>query len=153
MIEFATPIPSQKLPRPTSTLAKLGLAFERKFIRALRESTPRGIFVENNPWYSYVEDEVTRTCSPDFLIIDEIDGYGIVGEIKLNRTPLALQKLNDLYVPLLNSCSRKSGISFKPVVIVKNLTTDSPRPQPRLTWAFNAIEPLFHWPGLGTVLW
>jgi hypothetical protein len=153
MIEFATPIPSPKMPKPTSPLAKLGLAYERKVVRALRESAPAGIFIEPNPWYEYSDEAGTHVCSPDILIIDEGEGYGIVAEVKLNWTPLAIQKLSELYCPIMNYFSQTSGIAFKPLVITKNLTPESPRPQPRLTWAFNANVPLFHWPGLGSVLW
>lgn len=152
MIEFATQIPSQKLPRSSSSLAKLGLAYERKLLRALRESIPVGMHIYNNTWYKYVIDGEEKICSPDFEIVDLMNEYIIVGEIKLNWTPLAHQKLRELYCPVINICS-PPGIVSKPLVIVKNLTPESPRPQPRLTWAFNAEVPLFHWTGIGSVLW
>lgn len=151
MIDYAKEIPAQKLPRPTLTVAKLGVAFEKKFIRALRDSAPKTVTITANPWFEYSIDGETRICSPDFVICDPEFGYGIVGEIKLNWTPLARQKLTELYCPVLSKCSL--NIPYKPLVVCKTLHPSSPRPQPRLTWAFNAKDPLFHWPGLGTVLW
>src|SRR5215469_9962023 len=151
MIEFATEIPRRTLPKPTSNLAKLGLSYERKLVKALDESAPPGISIVHNPWLEYrrTGDEL-KTCCPDIIIVDEAEGYAMVVEVKLNWTPLALQKLRDLYVPVLNHVGRKFNYKNKPLVIVKNLTPDSPRPQSRLTWAFNAETPLFHWSGLGS---
>jgi hypothetical protein len=151
VIDFAQTIPPQKLPKPTNNLAKLGLRFERKFIKALAESAPGDVYIISNPWFEYRLDGATHVCSPDFVICDATYGFGIVGEVKLNWTPLAAKKLEDIYCPVLSLCS--NNIPFKPLVVVKALTPESPRPQPRLTWAFNAIDPIFHWTGLGSVLW
>jgi hypothetical protein len=151
VIEYAKTIPPQPLPKPTNNLAKLGLRFERKFIKALVESAPANIYIISNPWFEYRLNDETHVCSPDFVICDETYGFGIVGEVKLNWTPLAAKKLADIYCPVLSYCS--NNIPFKPLVVVKSLTPESPRPQPRLTWAFNAIDPIFHWTGLGSVLW
>lgn len=151
MIEWATTIPDQKLPRPNNTLAKLGVRFERQFQKALRASAPSEVQLIFNPWFQYSVDGQTHFCSPDFVICDTVYGYGIVGEVKLNWTPLARQKLTDLYCPVLSLCSM--NVPYKPLVVCKTLTPEAPRPQPRLTWAFNAVDPLFHWTGLGSVLW
>lgn len=154
MIYSASRTFARTLPKAAGIPARTGVAFERKFIRALTSSSglPKGLVIEHGPWFEYRQsnDPEPHVCSPDFLINDTDFGYTIVGEIKLTWVPEAFLKLKNLYCPVV---AQALGGPTRPLVIVRNLAPDSPRPQPSLSFAFTAIDPLYQWLGHEPLCW
>jgi hypothetical protein len=138
-------IPNLPTPRPPSPAARLGLTYERKFWRAISRDFP---MAEHNPAFRYfAPDGSSHCCVPDILL--PFDSEIIVFEIKLSWTPLAIQKLRELYCPAVESAL---GLRTHPIVVVKNLRPESPRPQSTIARAVLARDPLLHWIGKGPIL-
>lgn len=152
MILSATRTAPRSLPRPANAAARSGLVFERKFAAALADSLPPPINLERNPWFEYRDSKVQGLlcCCPDILLFDEECGFYIVIEVKQTWTALALEKLNNVYCPVLR---RALDAPIKPLVAVKNLTPQAPRPQSTVTFALLSNQPLIQWLGRGGVSW
>lgn len=147
MILSAQRTSPRALPISARSQAKLGLAYERKFIKTLKESPgrPPSVGIEHNPWMSYRDASgTTQFCCPDGLIIDSKFEFILVLEIKLTWTPEATVKLQELYCPVV---ARALGVPAKGLVICRNLLPDSPRPQSSLTFAAMSATPLYQWLG------
>lgn len=135
--------------RASNAAGYVGLLYERKAVKMLRAVLPRSMKLEHNSWFYYTASEgVQSACCPDVLIHDDDFGYTIVVEIKNTWVPGAILKLKALYCPVV---SRALGRPTKPIVLVKNLTPDSPRPQPTLSFGLLSAEPLIQWLGRGTI--
>jgi len=149
--EFCTAL---VLPVATTPLAKRGVAYEKKWGKALLKSCPPYAKIQISPWFRYDVKEGFTTnsgvCCPDFLI--ETPSWFAVGEVKLFWTPLAQRKLNDLYIPVVNA-ALKGKYEIRGLVVCKTLTPESPKPTSFLAKATEADDPLFHWTGDGPVLW
>lgn len=153
MILTAKQIPPIRFPkRPQSRAQKFGLSYQRKFTAALRSSTPKGIEILPTPWFSYADQTTAGLiCSPDVILVDREEGFGVVIEIKTTYTPLALQKLRDLYCPVVTKALR---LPTRPVVVVKNLLPGCPPPKLTLISAIATQgDPLFQWIGQGPIQW
>lgn len=152
MILSAKQIDPKTLPRPQTTVAKNGLGFQRKFTRQFAQSAPEGFVAVPEPWFEYVDNRSPQPliCCPDLIARDLDFGFWLVIEVKQTWTPLALQKLRDVYCPVV---AKAFGKPAKPLVVCRRLTTDSPRPQPTVTFALVADNPLIHWTGQGPILW
>ena len=122
--------------RGRTMAAKFGLRFENSLGRALEQLKS----VEHNPWFEFRDASGFRCCSPDFLI-DDGDCL-IVVECKYTYTPLALQKLKALYIPVISLALNKCA---HPLVIVRNLTPDSPFPHFNIGDAICHNSPLYQW--------
>lgn len=135
--------------RASNAAGYQGLLFERKTGKMLKSVLPRSMRLEHNPWFYYTASEGVRSaCSPDFLIHDDDFGYIIVIEVKTTWVPGAILKLRALYCPVV---SKALGRPTKPLVLVKHLTPDSPRPQSTLSFGLLARDPLIQWLGRGTI--
>lgn len=156
MILKAARITPPKFPRQTRTPAqRAGLAYQRKFTTEFRKSTPKSIEIQSVPWFSYLDVQAANgqhwlICSPDLLAIDTENKFVIVIEVKTTYTPLAFQKLRDVYCPVV---SRALELPCKPLVVCKNLIASCPRPAPTISFALLSREPLFHWIGQGPTQW
>lgn len=153
MILKATQIPPVKFPkRPQSRAAKYGLSFQRKFTQALKATAPSGISVQPNLWFNYVDQTGSSLiCSPDIVLVDREEGFAAVVEVKTTYTPLALQKLRELYCPVV---SKALSLPTRPIVAVKNLVPGCPPPRLTITSTIATQgEPLFQWIGRGPVQW
>lgn len=114
----------------------------------LRSILPSTMILENNPWFYYETETEKSACSTDALIFDMEFGFIIVVEIKNTWTPLAIQKLNGLYCPVVRKVFNKPT---KPLVIVRNLIPGSPLPKLSITSALLSEVPLVQWFGSGTL--
>ena len=118
-------------------------------MKMLKETLPKSMKLDHGPCFYYAASEgVSGACQPDVLIHDEEFGYTIVVEIKNTWVPGAILKLKALYCPVV---SRALTRPTKPLVLVKNLTPDSPRPQTTLSFGLIAPNPLLQWLGRGTI--
>jgi len=69
-------------------------------------------------------------------------------EVKLTYVEIAFEKLKNLYLPVVN---KAFGIPVIPLVIVKNLTTFSPKSSPNLSKAIQLKLPLLNYLGSGPI--
>lgn len=135
--------------RASNSRGYIGLLYERKAAKMLKTVIPKSMTIEHGPWFYYTASEgVSGACQPDILIHDNDFGYIIVVEIKNTWVPGAIMKLRALYCPVV---AKALGRPTKPLVLVKNLTPDSPRPQPTLSFGLVANNPLIQWLGQGTI--
>ena len=153
MILSAARIQPRSLPRPKTLAARRGLGFQRKFVKQFETNLPAGFTVESEPWFEYTDSRSPgekQICCPDLLAFDSDNGFYIVIEIKQTWTPLAIQKLRDVYCPVVRTAQ---GGPARPVVVAKTLIPTSPRPQSTVSFALLSDEPLIHWTGNGPILW
>jgi hypothetical protein len=135
--------------RASNSRGYVGLLYERKAVKMLKDTLPKSMKLEHGPWFYYEASEGFHgACQPDALIHDDDFGYTIVVEVKNTWVPNALTKLNTLYCPVVE---RALGRPTKPLILVKNLTPDSPRPQPTISFALVSAQPLIQWLGRGAV--
>lgn len=102
-------IPNSK-PSSLSSSKQAGLRLEKQLQAALPGSI-RG------QWFSYQDDNGPGVCQPD-LLYPFLPYFLCVIEIKYTLVPGAHQKLNSLYIPVVQAALRKPCAG---VVIVKNL--------------------------------
>jgi hypothetical protein len=155
MILRARQITAPKFPRQKHTPAqRAGLTYQRKVTTALRALAPKRIDIKPTPWFTYCDtidgENKWAICSPDILLIDQQFEYIIVIEIKLTFTPLAFQKLHDLYCPVV---SKALIWPTHPLVICKRLGASDPLPRLTLLSALGSKEPLITWLGQGPIQW
>jgi hypothetical protein len=135
--------------RASNARGYVGLLYERKAVKMLKSILPKSMSLEHNPWFYYTASEGTSgACCPDILIHDNDFDYIIVIEIKNTWVPGAIEKLRALYCPVVAKALERPT---KPLVLVKNLTPDSPHPQPTLSFGLIATNPLIQWLGRGTI--
>ncbi len=156
MILHATQI---KRPNfPTKRLAKRqrsGIVFQNRFTKALEKNLPGDIGSIPEPWFSYADTKSKSEnkwgiCSPDIVLVDTENKFILVIEVKTTWTPEALEKLKTLYCPVV---ARAFGFPTKPLVVCKNLTPESPRPQPTISFALLSQNPLYQWLGTEPIRW
>lgn len=137
---------SRRSLKPKSPIAREGLSFERKVYQALKDALPsKGFLVERNPWFRYQgADKIDHFCSPDILITDLEDAYTMIVEVKLSWVPNVLDKLRDLYCPVVG---RALAIPVKPLVVAKNSAPSAPNANSRLMFALMAQSPFLLWRG------
>lgn len=130
--------------RASSSKGYVGLKFQREAIKAIKNAAI-GMEVEPEPWFEYNGSFV---CSPDCLIIDVEFEFIIVVEIKYTYTPGAIEKLRELYCPVV---AKVSGLPTKPLVLVKNLVPDCPIPAFSISSALLREVPLIQYLGTGKI--
>jgi len=141
-IYFAKRIDPRPMPKPQTLQQKLGIRYEKKVVRAL--GATKGISLEHNPWYEYLTVEgSTGWCIPDALI--QVNDLNIVLEIKLTYTPEALEKLRNLYCPVV---SLALGEAALPLVIIRNALPGI-KACLDLTEALYCPDPICQWLGRG----
>jgi hypothetical protein len=152
MIQKAIAIPAVKLPRPNHPAARRGLAYQRSFTKALRLTAPKDFQIFPEQWLSYWTKGATVSliCCPDIILVDTLERFAIVVEVKTTYTPLAFEKLQRLYCPVV---SRAFNLPTKPLVVCKNLSVGCPRPNQTISFALISPEPLLNWIGRGPVIW
>jgi len=152
MILSAKRIDKKDLPKPRTTVARSGLSFQRKFSRELQFGAPKSFTFETDAWFEYRHRMVTTPlfCSPDLLAIDNEEKFILIVEVKQTWTPLAIQKLRDVYCPVVQ---KALNLPCRPLVAAKILIPSAPRPQPTLSFALLSDDPLIHWTGRGPILW
>ena len=134
------------LPRGTSPVARQGLSYERKFVRALESASTAATKIDHNPWFAYktLRAPAPAFCCPDIITFSPEDEFITVFELKRTWTPEAAQKLQELYCPVV---AKALGIPAVGVVVCKNLTPESPRPSATLSFALLTNPGLYHWIG------
>jgi hypothetical protein len=155
MILRARQISAPKFPRQKLTPPqRAGLLYQRKVTTALSALAPKHIDIRPTPWFTYCEtthgENNWAICSPDVLLIDQQFEYIIVIEIKLTFTPLAFQKLREVYCPVV---SKALVWPTHPLVICKRLGLSDPLPRLSLLSALGSKEPLIAWLGQGPIKW
>jgi len=127
----------------------LGLRYERRLKKELEKSFKnKDLKVEYNPWFFYrLDDGNTGACCPDILLHDNELGIIWVLEVKYTWVPEAIEKLIDLYCPVVELAL--SQIT-EPLVVVKRLTPDAPTPKLGLLTPSNVK--LFQWPEIGPIV-
>lgn len=150
VIKSAALIPPRSIPRPVSSHARKGLAFEAGFLRALRHDAPVAACVKSGLWFEYRRAYARSAafCVPDILIHYPAKNQIIVIECKLTWTPAARAKLDDLYCPVVSLCF---GVPAQGLVVVKNLLPGCP--EPGLTLRAAALRGLFQWDMRSRVVW
>ena len=124
-----------------------GIRFERKVgtrLEILAKSL--GGMLEKNPWFQYNDENGPHACSPDFIFL--FDGTVIVIEVKVTWIPIAISKLKNLYLPVVNRILHPEKLGG--IVLCKNLTPETPAPTltQNLSSAIKMpfIIPTLHWP-------
>lgn len=136
--------------RGASLAQKDGLRYEKKVGKELFRHATAGRFVkvEHNPWFAFEDDFGPVRCSPDFLLHSP-EGLVVV-EVKLTWIEVAIFKINDLYIPVVELALGKKAF---PLVICRNLTPSAPPAKHTLREALNSPQRLLHWPEIGGIVW
>jgi|SRR5215467_12098502 len=126
----------------------LGLRYERRLLKEITSLFKyRDFEIEHNPWFFYtLDDNSTGACSPDILLHDNELGLTWVIEVKYTWIPDAIQKLRDLYCPVVELALSRIT---EPLVVVKRLTPDSPTP--KLGLLLPSDVKLFQWSETGPI--
>jgi hypothetical protein len=143
----AEQIEPQHLPCGKHTSAQLrGLRYQRALGRALARTLKRiDATLIPEPWYRYVSHDACNICAPDFLV--EKGDSAIVIEVKLTFVFSAIEKLTELYVPVV----RKANPRLKrivPLIVTKTLTPSAPPTIPRISKALDNVSgmvPVLQW--------
>lgn len=134
--------------RASNSAGYIGLKYERSVIKMLKSILPQTMELENNVWFYYKTETEKSACSTDVIIFDKEFGFIIVVEIKFTWTPAAIQKLKELYCPVV---TKVFNLPTKPLVIVKNLIPGCPLPKFSISGALLSDNPLVQWIGTGTL--
>jgi hypothetical protein len=149
-IEWAKPVARPAcIPRsrPRGTKGQ-GLAYERKFARALTKHQPS---VEIGPWYEYLADGKFGYCQPDFVLWYNLEL--VVFEVKLTNVEQATEQLLDLYFPILRAVYR---VPVRGIIVTKSvhrcpqLATICSSLGTALKLSTSRV-PVLHWIGLGPI--
>lgn len=150
-IHYVRSCDARPLPRVTNELQRNGLRYQKRVTQALAAiCSRRGAKFFPEPWFEFSDSNGRGQIAPDAIIIfgDQI----IVIEVKTTYVPIAITKLEGLYVPLvtLTTSGRLYGL-----VICKNITPDAAHLIDRLTDTFrhSASTPVLQWLGHGPILW
>ena len=146
----ASRITALHLPRPATEVARAGIRFENKVLSALQLNMDKNIYLERNPWFGYVtSDGEGKICCPDILIWHpRTDGWITVVEVKQTWVPAAFPKLQEIYCPVVEKALK---IRTCPLIIVRHLTPDSPKPSSSIIAALKTPTPLIQWLGRGPI--
>lgn len=144
------------MPKVKGQAQMAGLAYERKVVGSLVDSlivSDLGFDVAHNPWFHYTGTYGSGYCVPDAIVSVQSGEYKdmiFALEVKLTYTEDAIEKLIDLYCPVIAKAFDKPVV---PVVICKNLVPGAPRALPTFFGAVEAAKmgafsfPLIHWLG------
>lgn len=137
-------------PKPSNAAAKLGLRYERTVGKELERHANMGNFakVEHNPWFTFWDEYGTANCCPDFLLY--LEQGVVVTEVKLTWVKVALEKLVDLYCPVVSAAL---GVPTRPLVICRNLRPDAPPAMFSIRDAIISPTSPLLWPSTGHLLW
>ena len=138
----------QNLPnfKPASkSAARIGIRYEKKAIKELRNLFPRVRF-EPGPWFRFTDQEGSGYCQPDFIFFTSV--WIILGEIKYTYTAEALNKIKMLYGPVV---SYLFHLPIIPIIIVHTLRPDAPKPHYKFEDALRSDGHLLHWLGQGHI--
>lgn len=138
-------------PKPTSIAALAGLRYERRVHKQLQRHLALGHFLklEHNPWFTFSDFFGASSCCPDFLLWP-LDGSVVIVEVKLTWTPVALNKLIDLYHPVVH-CAL--GTSTQSLIIVRNLIPEAPPAKHSLSEALASPSRILQYFDNGPMLW
>jgi hypothetical protein len=145
-IYSAAQILKRPMPKPQTLAQKQGIRYEKNVIKALKA---HGLIIEHNPWFEYETlDRVCSWCIPDALI--HINEEIIVAEIKLTYTPEALEKLLNVYCPVIEKALKCKAA---PLVIIKNalLINSGLTTCLDLYDALKSPLPIYQWIGRGPI--
>lgn len=146
----------RQMPRVHTESQKAGLAYERKVVSSLADSlilSGQSFDLCHNPWFEYAGTYGSALCVPDGMISLQEGEYRdniFVLEVKLTYTPEAIEKLLDVYCPVV---AKAFGLPATPVVICKNLIPGAPLALPSFfgaveAWQMGRTEfPLVQWLG------
>jgi hypothetical protein len=150
MILEAHQISPRAFPRGRLTrVQRMGLTYQRALGKALKAKL-KGATITPVPWYEYLQHNSDGTlkqsiCSPDFII--ENNGVGIVVEVKLTFVWDAIEKLNNLYLPIIKF-TRQDLRHIAPLVITRTLTPTAPPTITRISQALDVnrnVVPILQW--------
>jgi len=146
-LAYAKRIDPQHMPKSKLAPHVLGLRYERRLVKALKS---RGFDLDHNPWYEYRNGREAKasTCCPDIVLYDLAKNLALVIEVKLTLVPEALQKLHDLYLPVVQLAT---GFKVSPLVVFRNTSLKLPA-HSSFYQASQASPPYFQWLGNPKVL-
>lgn len=116
-VEFRDKGPIGGIPRPKLASAISGLAYERKFGKALTRELGADEFLRSAQWLWYVADHKASWAQTDHLLITA--NATVIFECKLTHTPTAASQLMRLYGPLIRWFVRPQRLVL--VEVCKNL--------------------------------
>ena len=131
--------------RASNSKGYVGLKFQREAIAAIKNAAPKEMNVLAEPWFVYNGENY---CAPDCLIVDSEFHFIIVIEIKYTYTPAAIEKLKELYCPVV---AKAFNLPTKPLVLVKNLIPGCPIPAFSISSALLREIPLIQYLGTGKI--
>jgi hypothetical protein len=136
--------------KPSNPAARLGIRYEKKVKSELTLHTNRGNFleIEHNPWFEFEDKYGSGNCSPDVLLY--LDHGVVVVEVKLRWVPVALNKLRDLYCPIVSAAL---NVPVPPLVICRYLAPEAPSASFSLREAITGKSRLLFWPANGHMPW
>ncbi len=139
--------------RGSNAAAKLGLTYERRVGKELLYHGAKGRFtaLEHNPWFQFADFFGRNACAPDFVAMLP-DGTARVIEVKLTWVAVAMPKLMDLYIPVVE---KALGVRAYPLVICRALAPGAPPPAPGLHESLNPLSAshLLVYPANGHIPW
>ena len=113
------PKPSFATNKASNVVSALGLRYEKKLRLELEKLEEFDVY--HNPWFKYNETEI---CSPDFILWPKDEALPlIIIECKLKFVKDGLDKLNNLYIPVVKSAF-KTEIEPVGILITKCLTPE-----------------------------
>lgn len=152
MILHAQQIPPRTLPRGRHTNVQLkGLRYQRTLGKALEKYLTDAVVIPE-PWYEYTRrnpdgTQESNICAPDFLL--QKNNIIIVIEVKLTFVYSAIEKLNNLYVPIVAHANRNTKQIF-PLIITRTITPSTPPTINRISQTLDAnltTVPILQWLG------
>lgn len=136
--------------KASNPLAALGLRYEKKVQKSL--ALRRGLTVETNPWFSFVDANGAGLCSPDAIVFDNENALTMIVEVKLRYTPAAIAKLRTLYIPVVRKALALQ-VDPLPLVVCKHMIPDGPRAGFDVREALSLRPPVLQWLGEIAIRW
>jgi hypothetical protein len=135
------PVPCIALNKKYTLAQANGIRFEKKVFNSLSRFFNH---IEHNPWFEYRNNSEFAYCSPDILI--KFDNILLIIEVKLTWVKEAQEKLDLFYRPIITKANPDFDPDFvKTLVIVKNLTPESPEDSSIWSKALDLDKPLLFW--------
>lgn len=156
-ITYVNPCEARPLPRVTNQLQRNGLRYQKKVTQALTSlAKRRGLQLTAEPWFEFFDRNGRGQIVPDAILT--FGDQTIVIEIKTTFVPVAITKLEGLYVPLITMAEPFRVFGSRRIhslVICKHITPDAPHLIERLSETFrhHALTPVLQWLGHGPILW
>lgn len=140
-----------RVPKGTSIAQKAGLRYENRVRKQLGIHVTAGRFcsLEHNPWFTFSDPFGSGACCPDFLLWPS-ENQVIIVEVKLTWVFSAVRKSVELYKPVVE---RALGVQSIPLIIVRNLTPDSPPASHSLREALRSNTKVLQYFDNGAMLW